>query len=192
MDVISLIPLFSLRVSTTFYLTPFVLCPHPMTIHIPIGPTLQDIFSPSGPLCTNPEVLPSARLPLLRKAQTRDLLGLQEVIQEKHHQELLAILIPTVEDPEPRFVLLHPFPPLPLIHDTHLLITPPATPSFGTQSPLPRRRRPNKLMRRRHGRHPPLPQPHRRVPPEAPGPCAGGAECTRTDNHDVGDGCRCE
>ena len=84
-----------------------------MTIHIPIGPTLQDIFSPSGPLCTNPEVLPSAHLPLLRKAQTRDLLGLQEVIQEKHHQELLAILIPTVEDPEPRFVLLHPFTPSP-------------------------------------------------------------------------------
>ena len=83
-----------------------------------MGAILQHIFSPSGPLCTNPEVLPSVRPPSLRKAQTPNLLGLQEVIQEKHHQELIAVLIPTVEDPEPRFVLLHP-----LIHDTHLLIT---------------------------------------------------------------------
>jgi hypothetical protein len=126
------------------------LCPHPMTIHISIGPILQDIFSPSGPLFKNPDILPSAGPPSLREAQTPDLMGLQEAIQEKHRQEVFPVLIP--------------------IHDTHLLITPPAIPSFGTQSPLPHRR-PDQLMRRRRARHPPpLPQPHRRAPPEAPQP----------------------
>lgn len=48
----------------------------------------------------------------------------QEVIQEKYHQQLFAVLIPTLEDPEPRCV--HSFPQI-LVDANHCATTLPPT-----------------------------------------------------------------
>jgi hypothetical protein len=41
--------------------------------------------------------------------QTDLLTPLQEIIQEKYHQQLFSVLIPALEDPEPRYCFFFTF-----------------------------------------------------------------------------------
>jgi hypothetical protein len=130
-----------------------LLCPHPMSIHMPICPILQHIFLHSGPLCMNPDILSSTggRPTFAPKSPDCQLVGSTGSNSRKTWPGAIHHL-----DTHPQYA--------------PILITTPTTLSFGTQSPLPCHHL-NRLMQRCRMQHPPpLPQPHRRAPPEDPQP----------------------